>query len=181
MVPEAPLEATDHGLVPAGQGWFVLNARDGRWRTWQGLGARLSVEGDTDFPQIGINLYVLAPGEPIGMYHREADQEDFLIVAGEALLIIEGSERPLRAWDFVHCPPGADHMIIGAGERPCVVVAIGAQEHQDGPDWGLYPVNEVALRRGVGVEQETNDAEVAYARFGERRWTRYRPGWLGED
>ena len=28
------------------------------------------------------------------------------MVSGEALLIVEGEERPLRAWDFVHCPPG---------------------------------------------------------------------------
>ena len=31
MVPEAPLEQTDAGLVAKGDGWFVLNAKDSRW------------------------------------------------------------------------------------------------------------------------------------------------------
>jgi uncharacterized cupin superfamily protein len=181
MVPEGQLRATEHGVVPVGEGWFVLNAREGRWRTWRGLGARLSLEGDIEFPQVGINLYVLAPGEPMGMYHREADQEDFLVLAGDALLLVDGMERPLRPWDFVHCPPGTDHMIIGAGDRPCAVLAIGAREHQDDAEWGRYIVDECALRHGAGVEQETSDPEAAYARFPARQWTKYRPGWLGES
>ena len=28
------------------------------------------------------------------------------VVSGEAALVVEGEERHLRAWDFVHCPPG---------------------------------------------------------------------------
>lgn len=180
MVPEAPLESTETGLVTIGEGWFVLSAREARWRTWQGLGARLSFEGETEFAQIGINLFVLAPGEPIGMYHREADQEDFLVVAGEALLIVEGVERPLRAWDFVHCPPHTEHILIGAGDRPCVVIAVGARDHQDGPEWGRYTVDATALAHGAGVTEETSDPDAAYARFPERRWARYRPGWFGE-
>ena len=60
----------------------------------------------------------------MAMYHWEADQEDFLVVAGDALLIIEG-ERPLRQWDFVHCPPNAKHTIVGAGTG-LIVVAVGA-------------------------------------------------------
>ena len=67
---------------------------------------------------------MLGPGEPIGMYHWETDQEDFLVLSGEALLIVEGQERPLRQWDFVHCPPKTEHMIVGAGDGPCVVLAI---------------------------------------------------------
>jgi uncharacterized cupin superfamily protein len=178
MPPEAHLESTDHGLVPSSKGWFVLGARDARWRVWDGLGARLSFEGDTDFEQLGVNLLVLAPGEPIGVYHREADQEDFLVVAGEAVLIVEGTEQPLRQWDFMHCPPDTDHIIVGAGAGPCVVIAVGARDHQGGPGWGRYIVNEAARRHGAGVEEETDDAGVAYAHFGERRWTRYQPGWL---
>jgi quercetin dioxygenase-like cupin family protein len=181
MVPEARLESTDHGVVPTGEGWFVLGAREARWRTWEGLGARLSLEGDMDFPQVGVNLFVLAPGEPIGMYHREADQEGFLVVAGEALLIVEGTERPLRQWDYFHCPPHTEHIILGAGDSQCVVVAVGARHHQDGAGWGRYTVNETALRHGAGVEAETDDAEVAYARFPGRRWTTYRPGWLSDQ
>ena len=99
------------------------------------------------------------------MYHWEADQEDFLVLSGEALLIIEGEERPLRQWDFVHCPPETKHMIVGAGDGPCVVLAVGAREHQDSAGWGGYTVDEAALRHGAGVEQETTEADEAYARF----------------
>ena len=178
MVPEAPLERTEYGLHAAGEGWFVLNAREARWRDRPERGYSLPFGGATDFPQYVVNLYVLGPGEPIGMYHWEADQEDFLVVAGEALLLVEGEERPLRQWDFVHCPPGTNHIIIGAGSTPCVVVAIGATENQEPESWGAYTVDEVALRHGAGVEEETSDEDVAYARFAEPRPTRYPDGLL---
>jgi uncharacterized cupin superfamily protein len=178
MVPEAPLEETETGLVPVGEGWFVLNARVARWGDREGRGKILVFEGETDFPQVGVNLFVLGPGEPIGMYHWEADQEDFLVLSGEALLIVEGQERPLRQWDFVHCPVGTKHIIVGAGDTPCAVLAIGAREHQAGADWGAYTVDAVALRHGAGVEQETSDPEQAYARFPESEPTPYREGWL---
>ena len=129
---------------------------------------------------MGINLFVLAPGEPIGMYHWEANQEDFLVLSGEALLLIEGNERPLRQWDFVHCPAQTEHIITGAGDAPCAVLAVGAREHQAGADWGGYTVAAVALRHGAGVGQETTDAEQAYARFPPRQPTRYGEGWLPE-
>jgi uncharacterized cupin superfamily protein len=112
------------------------------------------------------------------MYHWEADQEDFLVLYGKALLIIEGDERPLRQWDIVHCPPGTKHIIIGAGDGPCAILAIGAREHQDTAEWGAYTVDEAALRHGAGVEQETTEAEEAYARVPRREPTRYRDGWL---
>jgi uncharacterized cupin superfamily protein len=178
MVPEAPLEETQAGLVPVGEGWFVVNARDVRWRHREGRGERVPFEGEAEFPQIGVSLYVLAPGEPMGMYHWEADQEDFLVLFGEALLIIEGEERPLREWDFIHCPADTKHIVIGAGDAQCVVLAVGAREHQTGAGWGGYTVDETAVLHGVGVEKETSDAEEAYARFPEPVWTRYQDGWL---
>jgi uncharacterized cupin superfamily protein len=178
MISEARLDTTEHGLVPNDEGWFVLNAREARWHHGAGRGATCDFEGETEFPQVGINLRVLEPGEPMAMYHWEADQEDFLVLAGEALLIVEGDERPLRAWDFVHCPAGTNHTILGAGNGPCLVLALGARERTRGPEWGGYPVDEVALRHGAGVEQETTDARQAYARFAPREPTPYRDGWL---
>ena len=112
------------------------------------------------------------------MYHREADQEDFLVLAGEALAIVEGQERPLRQWDFVHCPPGTSHVIVGAGAGPCVVLAVGARDRSTGADWGAYTVAEAAVRHGAGVDQETTEASEAYARFPRSELTRYRAGWL---
>jgi uncharacterized cupin superfamily protein len=182
VVPELELEQTEHGKVPKGEGWYVLNARDARWYHAEGRGAFCDFEGENDFPQLGINVQVLGPGEAMAMYHWEADQEDFLVVSGEALLIVEGEERPLRAWDFVHCPPMTKHTIVGAGSGPCVVVAVGARDNQDGPGWGGYTVDEAALRHEAGVEEETNEPEKAYAavraKYGAREPTSYRADWL---
>ena len=178
VIPEAPLQPTEHGLVPQGDGWFVLNARDASWRVSEGRGTFCRFEGDPEFAQLGIHLVSLAPGEPMSMYHWEADQEDFLVLAGEALAIVEGEERPLRQWDFLHCPAEARHTIVGAGDGPCLVLAVGARDRSTGPDWGGYPVDEVALRHDAGVEEETTLPREAYASFPERRPTRYRAGWL---
>jgi uncharacterized cupin superfamily protein len=179
MPDEAPLHQTEHGLVPQGDGWFVLNAREAPWRAAEGRSALCVFEGETSFAQLGLNVSVLEPGQPMAQYHWEADQEDFLVVAGEALLIVEGEERPLRAWDLVHCPAGTNHVLVGAGTGPAIVVAVGARDRSvDNPDWGGYPVDETALRHGVGVDEATSEPDVAYARFTRRRPTRYRDGWL---
>ena len=180
MVREARLEKTEHGLVPNGEGWFVLNARDARWRPGEGRGAYCIFEGDPEFSQYGMHLVVLGPGEPMAMYHWEADQEDFLVVAGEAVLIVEGEERPLRRWDFVHCPPETKHVIVGAGERGCLVVAAGARDKSTGASWGGYTVDEAAQRHGASAEVETTDPAEAYDRFPARENSRYREGWLPE-
>jgi uncharacterized cupin superfamily protein len=188
-VAQAPLERTEHGLLPAGEGWFVLNAREAAWRRCEGLGKWPRLEGATPmFAQLGLGLTVLEPGEPMAMYHRETDQEDFLVLAGEALAIVEGEERPLRRWDLLHCPAGTNHAVVGAGDGPCVVFAVGSRQNHtyrtpDGviearDDWGAYTVSEAALRHGAGVEEETRDADVAYSRLPEPVVTRYRDGWL---
>ena len=180
MVPESRLETTEHGVVPKGDGWFVLNAREASWRHAQGRSAVCDFEGEPDFSQLGINLSVLEPGEFMAMYHWEADQEDFLVLAGEALLIVEGEERPLRQWDFVHCPAGTNHVIVGAGDARSVVLAVGARDQSTGPNWGGYTVDETARRHSAGVEQGTTDQLQAYAPFTKREPTRYRQGWLPE-
>jgi uncharacterized cupin superfamily protein len=178
MIPESQVEQTETGLVPEGDGWFVVNAREARWHTAHGRSAVCAFEGEPEFSQLGINLSVLAPGESLGMYHWEADQEDFLVLAGEALLIVEGDERPLRQWDFVHCPAHTNHIIVGAGSGPSLVLAVGARDRSIGPEWGGYTVDDAALRHGVGVREPTTDALLAYAPLPRRKPTRYREGWL---
>ena len=185
MVPEARLEQTEAGLVSRGPGWFVLNAREAAWNLKDGRGQSVNLTGADDdeaeahFREVGVNLFRLGPGEPLGMYHRVADQEDFLVLAGEALLLVEGEERPLRQWDFVHCPAGTQHIVVGAGHGPCLLLAVGARAHIDeNCNGGAYTVADVALRHLAGVEEETSDAEVAYARFPKTVPTRYRDGWL---
>ena len=165
MVEEARLERLEAGLTPVTDGWFVVNVRDGAWVTNEAMGDDFIVEGDdVSFPDIGFTLAVIRPGQPSGMYHREANQEDFLVLAGECILLIEGEERPLKAWDFVHCPPGTEHIFVGAGDGPCVIFMVGARTGW--PEKGiLYPRSEAALRHGAGVETETTVPAEAYAPF----------------
>lgn len=156
--------------------WYVLNAREGRWRE-RGPRGRVK-ELVEDDEQVGVNLFVLEPGQSMSMYHWEADQEGFFVLSGEALLIVEDVERPLRQWDYFHCPVPVPHTIVGAGTGPSAILAIGAREHQAGPDWGGYPYSEVAMKHGASAEEETTEADVAYARFPDSEPTEYQDGWL---
>jgi uncharacterized cupin superfamily protein len=183
VIPEAPLERTDAGLVPAGPGWFVLNARDARWNvrpgrktvTFTGLSEH---EAETWFPQLGVNLIVLEPGEPNAKYHWEADQEGFLVLFGEALMLVEGEERPVRQWDFVHCPPETNHVFVGAGDGPCGILAMSSRAFQATEHWGGYTANELAERYGASVAEDTPDAGVAYEDTPRSAPEPYREGWL---
>jgi uncharacterized cupin superfamily protein len=174
-VPEAPLRSTKYGLVPEGDGWFVLNARETRWRDYGPLGVNCDFEGKRPFKQLGINLNVLEPGEPMGMYHRENHQEGFLVLAGECLLIVEGQKRSLRAWDYFHCAGGTAHTIVGAGDGPAVVLALGARGGRKGI---LYLVDDAALEHDAGAREETKKSAEAYARFPHSARSTYREGWL---
>ena len=170
---------TEAGLAPAAEGWFILNLRDARW-SWDGRSACSELEGEHEFQQVGIFLRVLSPGAPMGLYHRETDQEGFLVLSGEALLLVEGEERRLSRWDFFHCPPGTEHVIVGAGKGPCLVLAVGSRQHQWGQDWGAYTVDETVLRHGAGVREETSDRGKAYAGAPRAELTSYQEGWLAE-
>jgi uncharacterized cupin superfamily protein len=157
--------------------WFVVNARDVPWRQREGLGRWADLEGDRNFDQLGFQLVVVQPGEPVCMYHGESEQEDFLVVSGECVLVIEGEERQLKAWDFVHCPPWTEHNFIGAGDGPCVIVMVGARR-PDGDEGIIYPVNDVAARYGASVEAETPEPAEAYAPYARREPSPYRDGDL---
>jgi uncharacterized cupin superfamily protein len=174
-VPEAPLRSTKYGLVPDGDGWFVLNARDTRWRDFGPLGTYCNFEGKRGFKQLGINLNVLEPGQPMAVYHRENAQEGFLVLAGECVLVVEGEQRLLNAWDFFHCPGGTAHVVVGAGHGPAVVLAVGARGGRKGL---VYPVARAALEYGAGVARETTNPAEAYARFPRSTRSSYRDGWL---
>ena len=172
MVPEARMEQSDAGLVAVSDGWFAVNVRDAAWVTSESFGDACIFEDDAaPFAQLGYTIAVLQPGKPNGLYHREANQEDFLVLSGECLLLVEGEERPLRAWDFVHCPPGTEHIFVGAGDGPCVIFMAGARTE---PRDTTYVRSEVALRHGAGVEHDTTSSAEAYAPF--RRWSPGPPG-----
>jgi uncharacterized cupin superfamily protein len=174
---EARLQETEHGLLPDEEGWFVLNTTEavwghsaefGRFTRWEG-------KGEARFPEVGINIGVMQPGQPACMYHGEDAQENFLVLAGEGILVIEGEERPLRAWDLIHCPAWTKHVIVAAGSEPLVVIAVGARNGRPGL---VYPVDEVARKYGAGVEQETEDGDEAYAGTSDVVRSRYVPGDL---
>jgi uncharacterized cupin superfamily protein len=115
------------------------------------------------------------PGQRNGLYHRERGQEDFLVVSGECVLVIEGEERHLRAWDFVHCPSWTHHVFVGAGDGPCVIVMTGSRA--DGFEV-VYPVDDVAAKHGASVRDETSSPKEAYAAFGREARSAYETGWL---
>jgi uncharacterized cupin superfamily protein len=175
----ADLEQTPLGRIPTGDGWFVLNAREAMWIRSEERGQDSQLEGRQQFPGLGFRLHVVEPGQRNGLYHREKGQEDFLVLSGECILIIEGEERRLKAWDFVHCPPWTEHIFVGAGDGPCVIAMAGSRL---GGFEVVYPVNEVAARHDASVLEETTSPDEAYARFSEEAWSAYREGWLpGEE
>lgn len=134
------------------EGWFVLNVRDAAWVTNEVLGSACTFEGDgaPPFGEMGVTLSVLQPGKPSALYHRESNQEDFLVLAGQCLVLIQGEKRRLRAWDFVHCPPETEHIFVSAGDGPCVIFMAGGRT---GEKRITYPRSELALRYGAGVER----------------------------
>jgi uncharacterized cupin superfamily protein len=162
-MPEARLEDAGSGLVPADDGWFVVNVRDAEWWVTPTFGSGCGFENkQSEFPQFGINISVLEPGKPNCLYHSENQQEACLVVSGECKLLVEGEERPLGPWDFVHFPPGTQHVLVGTGEEPCVVLMAGARLQDEQL---LYPVSELAARYGASAEEETSDGKKAYAPF----------------
>lgn len=175
---EAPLEDSGSGLTPASDGWFVVNVRDAQWLTSengekQPSGAECSFESrSAEFPQFGIRLHVLEPGESNGLYHSENQQEAFVVLSGECRLLVEGEERLLRPWDFFHSPAGTEHIFVGAGDGPSVILMVGARAE---PWTVLYPVSELAARYGASAQEETSDPDQAYAEFEPSR--RERPSY----
>jgi uncharacterized cupin superfamily protein len=160
-------EATIEGGVPTTAGWFVINARDARWmHNEMRTVCRFGGEGPAHFDDLGVGLYWIEPGRPMTLYHHESGQEDFLVLRGEAVLVIEGQERTLRAWDFIHCPPGTAHTIIATSETPALILAVGARIERHS---ARYPVEPAAVRHGAGVPDANVSARDHYATFGQPR------------
>jgi uncharacterized cupin superfamily protein len=160
-VSEATIKETDTGQVVKGEGWFILNLSEASWERdpdlgiWCDLGA-----ADARFSQFGIGPHLLMPGQPNGRYHAETAQEGFLVLAGECIAIVEGEERHMRQWDYLHCPPGTHHIMVGAGDGPCVILMVGNRA----PDVTTqYTVNELAARYGASAPHATDSSTEAYA------------------
>jgi len=176
MSREAEGRETKFGQVYDTDGWFVINAHEARWSAWERMGVYCNFEGKKRFPQLGFNVDVLQPGDSLGLYHMEKAQEDFLVLAGRCVMVVEEQEQKLGPWDFFHCPPGVPHMLVAVGDEPAVVIAVGARGR--GRSGIRYLVSEAAARRGVSVSKETTDPSVAYADLGRPTRVRYGEGWL---
>jgi uncharacterized cupin superfamily protein len=173
-VAEARLDDSGSGLAPASDGWFVVNVRDAEWWTSTTFGSGCGFESqEHSFPQVGMNLSLMEPGESNCLYHSESQQEAFLVLSGECRLLVDGEERLLRPWDFFHCPAGVEHVFVGAGDEPCVVLMVGARTEDEQLN---YPVSALAARYGASAEKETPNPREAYAPF--ERPQRARPAYL---
>jgi uncharacterized cupin superfamily protein len=148
-------------MIDERDGWFVMNVRDASWYQNASFGKVCNFEKrESPFTQTGVRICVLEPGKPNCRYHRESAQEDFLVLSGRCKLLVNGQERPLRAWDFVHCPPGTSHVFVGDGNQPCALLMIG---HRPAKHELHYPALELARRYGAETPQPTDDPRVAYA------------------
>ena len=158
---EATSRDTETGKVVQGEGWFILNLAEASWERDPDLGIWLDLgAADARFSQFGIGPHRLMPGQPNGRYHAESAQEGFLVLTGECIAIVEGVERHMRQWDYLHCPPGTHHITVGAGDGPCVILMVGKR----GPDITTqYTVNELAARYGASPPHDTDSSEEAYA------------------
>ena len=158
---EAPIRRTEAGDAVDGPGWFIVNIADARWERQAELGTYTVLGSDAaPFPHYGIGVHVLQPGQANGRYHEESAQEDFIVLAGECLAIVEGQERRLRAWDHLHCPPGTRHIMVGAGDGPCAILMTGGRFEGRTTH---YPVDPVAARHGASVSAPTSEGREAYA------------------
>jgi uncharacterized cupin superfamily protein len=163
--------------MPVTEGWFAVNVRDVAWMVHPTFGARCVFEGHprlledpppdfepVAFPELGIRLHVLEPGKPSTLHHAESAQEDFLVLAGECDAVVDSVQRRLRAWDFLHLPPGTEHGFTGAGDGPCVLLMLGAR-----PPGRTIRYTQSELMESV--ETETDSPREAYAPYGH-----WRPG-----
>jgi uncharacterized cupin superfamily protein len=158
---EARLDETPYGRNPASEGWFVLNLADAlAMRNEAKGGAFYPLEPrEQPFSDFGVNVHVVWPGEPNCLYHSEGAREAFLVLSGECKLVVEEEERPLRRWDFFHCPAGTRHVFVG-GDGPCAILMIGARPEAEEL---LYPASEVAAKHDASVAQDTPNPDEAYA------------------
>jgi uncharacterized cupin superfamily protein len=174
-VPEATTEETPTGRVITSAGWFVMNLDETQAWTNPNSGTSISFESrEHPWSGTGINVHILQPGQPACRYHQEAAQEDFLVLSGECIVIVEEQERHLRQWDHVHCPPGTRHVFVGAGDGPCAILMIGDRTD---PEDLHYPVSEAAARHGeASVSQATDLPKEAYAEW-PGKWEPTRATW----
>ena len=156
---QADMTETPEGLVPEGDGWFIVNVADARGMQGEAFGQAVRFQGEIEFPGFGVNIRRLQPGQPNCYYHRESNPEAFLVLDGECIAVIDDGEHRMRKGDFLYVPANVAHVFVGAGEGPCQILMMGLREDAERVE---YPVSEVAARHGASVKEETDDPQVAY-------------------
>jgi uncharacterized cupin superfamily protein len=156
---------------------FIANVKDMPARSHPRRSSVIDFEPDgVEWPDTGVNIAIMQPGEPNCLYHSEPVQEDFLVLHGECIAIVDGEERPMRQWDFLHCPAGVEHVFVGAGDGPSAVLMIGSRR----VDEAYYPVNEVAAKYGASAAEATGSPPEAYAEWRKEPWTDIPTPWPPE-
>src|SRR3954463_8609476 len=159
---EAEIQQTPEGQVPVDGGWFILNLGEMAWETVPGFGIWCDFDGpehESSTLRVGVHVHVLKPGEANGYYHAEAAQEGFLVLSGECIAIVEGQERRMRRWDYLHSPPGTAHITVGAGAQPCAILMFGSPDPSRKVEW---IADEVAAKHGVGVAHTPSGSPDLY-------------------
>ena len=159
---EAQIEDIADGHVPVDGGWFILNLGEMAWETVPGFGTWRGFDppdADPSQPGIGVHVHVLQPGEAPGYYHAEEAQEGFIVLSGECVAIVEGQERRMRRWDYLHSPPGTGHITVGAGDEPCAILMFGSPDPRRKVAW---IADGTAARYGASVANTTGQAAEAY-------------------
>src|SRR5690348_6825232 len=163
---EATTTETETGHVVEGGGWFLVNVGNLSWERMPEQGVWCAFEAE-DVPNthFGIGVHVLMPGQANGRYHAESDQEGFLVLAGECIALVEGNERHMRQWDYLHCPPGTNHIMVGAGNGPCAILMTGARGEAHTVH---YPVSELAAKYDASTKVDTDSPREAYSDWNPR-------------
>jgi uncharacterized cupin superfamily protein len=146
---------------------FIVSLSDAPTRSHSRRATIIDFEPDEEpFPDTGVNVQIMQPGQPNGRYHSEPVQEDFLVLHGECIVILQGEEKPMRQWDFLHCPAGVEHIFVGAGDGPCAVLMIGSRRTGE----VHYPVDDLAAKYDASVTTPTDEPAEAYADWRREPW-----------
>ncbi len=153
---------------------LIVNLADAPARAHPRRATAIELEPEgVEWADTGVNVQVMQPGQPNCRYHSEPVQEDFLVLHGECIAIVNGEEMRLRQWDFLHCPAGTEHVFVGAGDGPCAVLMIGSRRE----DAAHYVVNALAARYDASVRDETDDPAQAYADWRSEPWRQTSNPW----
>ena len=82
--------------------------------------------------RLGYNLTVVPPGKRAFPFHNHlVNEEMFFVVEGEGEIRIGEARYPIRAGDFIACPPGGNetaHQIINTSAKELRYLAVSTMD-----------------------------------------------------